>query len=99
MPEVVEAVRAAAGDARSCWTARRSRCVDDGRPRPFQETGAARRLTASTSAAGRLELPLSPFVFDVLHLDGDDLLDQPGHVAAEALRAAVPVPPAGAHGW
>ena len=41
-----------------------------GRPLPFQETSsrAARRDGA---------LPVQPFFFDVLHLDGDDLIDQP----------------------
>ena len=44
----------------------------DGRPRPFQETGA-RAATRTTSAP----VPLSLFVFDVLHADGADVLDLP----------------------
>jgi len=50
---------------------------DDGRPHPFQ-------VTASRG------IPLSPFFFDVLHADGEDLLDAPGAARAEALAAHVP---------
>lgn len=46
----------------------------DGRPRPFQQTAAR----TATSAAGRLDdvvarIPLTTYLFDVLHLDGADL--------------------------
>ncbi len=42
----------------------------DGRPRPFQET--MRRLGRSKDVeAARRELPLTPFFFDLLHLEGD----------------------------
>ncbi len=44
----------------------------DGRPRPFQLT-AARTARRSGSAAGEA---LTLFVFDLLHLDGDDVLDE-----------------------
>ena len=46
----------------------------DGRPHPFQVTGAR---TASTADPERLraEVPLTPFFFDLLHLDGADLVD------------------------
>jgi DNA ligase-1 len=54
----------------------------DGRPVPFQET-ASRAL----SAGG---LGLTPWWFDVLHLDGRDLLDEPLSVRAEVLSALVP---------
>ena len=57
----------------------------DGRPRPFQETGAR---TASRSAGA--PVPLSWFVFDALHLDGDDLLDLPLSERHERLVGAVP---------
>ncbi len=33
---------------------------------------------------------VTPFFFDVLHLDGRDLLDEPGSARAEALEALVP---------
>src|SRR5688500_8642823 len=35
---------------------------------------------------------LSPFYFDVLHLDGADLVDEPGAVRWAALDTAVPGP-------
>ncbi len=53
-----------------------------GRPRPFQET-------ASRTAMGS-GVEVTPYFFDVLHLDGTDLLDEPGHVRAEALERLVP---------
>jgi DNA ligase-1 len=54
-----------------------------GRPLPFQETSsrAARRDGA---------LPVQPFFFDLLHLDGSDLLDAPLTERWAALEAAVP---------
>ena len=45
----------------------------DERPRPFQVTGSR---VATRGARG--DVPLTPFYFDVLHLDGDDLLGAPG---------------------
>jgi DNA ligase-1 len=91
MPEVIEAVRALPlhsvildGEA----IALRS----DGRPRPFQET-ASRAASRGDVAALRESVPLTPFFFDALHLDGRDLLDLPAH---ERLAAIQPVIPAGA---
>ena len=57
----------------------------DGRPHRFQ-------VTASRfgRAASRAEQPLSVFFFDVLHLDGVDLLDEPTHNRLSALDAIVP---------
>ena len=57
---------------------------EDGRPQPFQ-------VTASRfGSRERREVPLSPFLFDVLHLDGEDLLDRPGAERFDALAAVVP---------
>ena len=91
MPEIAEAVRA---------LPLRSVILDgeaialrpDGRPRPFQET-ASRAASRGDTAALRAAVPLTPFFFDVLHLDGRDLLDLP---ASERLAAIEPVLPAGA---
>jgi DNA ligase-1 len=91
MPEVVEAVRA---------LPLRSVILDgeaialrpDGRPRPFQET-ASRAASRGNIDALREAVPLTPFFFDVLHLDGRDLLDLP---ASERLSAIEPALPAGA---
>ncbi|MGI9157521.1 MAG: ATP-dependent DNA ligase [Marmoricola sp.] len=56
----------------------------DGRPRSFQET-ASRSMTRTESA-----LVMTPYFFDVLHLDGRDLLDAPATGRSEALLALVP---------
>lgn len=53
---------------------------DDGRPRAFQDTMS--RFGSQTTDQTVL---LSPFLFDVLHLDGRDLLDEPLHVRLDAL--------------
>ena len=58
----------------------------DGTPRPFQVTGAR---VATRGAAS--DVPLTPFVFDVLHADGTDLLGAPGHERWAALEGVVPV--------
>ena len=53
-----------------------------GRARPFQETA---------SRAGRFPPALlTPFFFDALHLDGTDLIDEPGSARWAALDEAVP---------
>ncbi len=51
-----------------------------GRPLPFQE---------SMQSTG--EHDMTPWFFDVLHVDGDDLIDEPLHVRAAALERLVPV--------
>jgi DNA ligase-1 len=63
-----------------------------GRPRPFQETSSrAATRGARRNAAGPSEGPaLTPWFFDLLHLDGTDLLDEPGRVRWAALADAVP---------
>jgi DNA ligase-1 len=63
----------------------------DGRPHPFQVT-AARAGTRVGIAEASLALPLSLLAFDVLHLDGEDLIDRPGSERDQALRLAVPGP-------
>ena len=60
---------------------------DDGRPRPFQETGSRTATRASGAPAG-----LSWFVFDALHIGGADLLDLPYAERHRALAEAVPEP-------
>ena len=61
----------------------------EGRPRPFQET-AARSATRDADLAGATTL--TPFFFDVLHVDGRDLLDAPLVERLEVLDSV-----AGAH--
>jgi DNA ligase-1 len=70
----------------------------DGRPHRFQVTasrfgrGAGRggKDRSLDIAAARQSQPLSVFVFDLLHLDGDDLLDRPTSERVAALDAIVP---------
>jgi len=49
----------------------------DGRPEPFQVTGARTASSANPSEM-RESVPLSTVLFDVMHRDGRDLLDEPG---------------------
>ena len=60
-----------------------------GRPRPFQETAAR---TALGAAPGDGQQAVTPYFFDLLHLDGADLLDEPADVRSEALERLVPPP-------
>jgi DNA ligase-1 len=61
----------------------------DGRPHRFQVTASRFGRSVDINAA-RVAQPLSVFVFDLLHLDGTDLLDQPTSERAAALDAIVP---------
>ncbi|GAA2630755.1 ATP-dependent DNA ligase [Paractinoplanes durhamensis] len=85
MPEVVEAARKLPlreavldGEAMTLGP--------DGRPRPFQETSSRAATRGGTSAV------LVPYFFDLLHLDGTDLLDEPGRVRWQALADTLPAP-------
>ncbi len=70
----------------------------DGRPYAFQDT--ASRAASEVDAPGAAKpgaaqqgagtVPLSVFLFDVLHLDGTDLLDRPDAERHAALAAVVP---------
>src|SRR5580700_8627175 len=62
----------------------------DGRPLPFQDT-AARAASAAFAAGSQAAVPLSAFLFDVLHLDGNDLIDRPDADRRAALAESVPV--------
>ena len=57
----------------------------DGRPEPFQVTMSRFGTRTSTNRT-----PLSVFLFDCLHLDGDDLVDAPAAERLAALAAALP---------
>ncbi|MDT4935590.1 MAG: ligase 1 [Pseudonocardiales bacterium] len=88
LPEVVEAVRALPVDslvADGEAIALRA----DGRPHPFQVT-ASRFGRSVDIAAARATQPLHAFLFDVLHLDGTDLLDAPTSDRLAALDSVVP---------
>ncbi|MGQ7296597.1 ATP-dependent DNA ligase [Quadrisphaera sp. KR29] len=61
---------------------------DDGRPRRFQDT-MSRFGSADATAT---EVLLTPFFFDLLHLDGRDLLDEPLEARLEALDGLLAAP-------
>jgi DNA ligase-1 len=61
----------------------------DGTPRPFQTT-MSRFGKKLEVARARAEVPLTPFFFDVLYLDGGSLMDEPGRRRSAALVEAVP---------
>jgi DNA ligase-1 len=61
----------------------------DGRPHPFQVT-AGRFGSRRDVEEQRRATPLTAALFDVLHLDGDDLLDRSGAERGAALEAVVP---------
>ncbi|GIJ80670.1 DNA ligase-1 [Micromonospora phaseoli] len=94
VPEVVAAVRAL--PAREIVLDGEAIGLDaTGRPLPFQQTSsaAARRAgrapvaAAVRAAAERTgETVLTPYFFDLLHLDGVDLIDLPGRERWAALR-------------
>jgi len=67
----------------------------DGRARPFQVTASRAGTQAAPGQEGP-DVPLTPFFFDLLHLDGRDLADEPATVRhalmAEVLPAALRVP-------
>jgi DNA ligase-1 len=88
VPELVEVTRAL--PARSAILDGEALALDaDGSPHPFQVT--MRRFGRKLEVeAQRATLPLSTFFFDVLHLDGDDLIDRPAAERFRALGATVP---------
>ena len=71
LPEVVEVVRALPG-RRFVLDGEAIALDATGRPRPFQET-ASRTAQRAVS-----EIAVTPYFFDLLHLDEEDLLDSPG---------------------
>ncbi len=67
----------------------------DGRPHPFQTT--MRRFGRKLDVARmRGELPLTPFFFDCLHVDGETLLDRPARERFRAMPELLGAPSAGA---
>jgi DNA ligase-1 len=80
LPEVVAAARALPAD-RVVLDGEAIALRPDGRPELFQ-------VTASRIASGAPGV--TPVFFDILHLDGEDLLDAPLAQRAEALARAVP---------
>jgi DNA ligase-1 len=90
VPEIVEAVRAMdLGSA--VFDAEAIALRPDGRPHPFGITMS--RFGNRGGPGGeqlRSELPLSAFVFDVLHLDGEGMIDRPAVERFAALDRILP---------
>ncbi|MFD2091124.1 ATP-dependent DNA ligase [Blastococcus deserti] len=83
VPELVDRVRALPCDT-AVLDGETLALDDDGRPRAFQDTMSRFGSGAGGETADEGVL-LSPFFFDLLHLDGRDLLDEPLHVRLDAL--------------
>jgi DNA ligase-1 len=77
-PEIAELVRALPGQT-LVLDGETLALDDDGRPRAFQDT------MSRFGSDGSAEVLLSPFFFDLLHLDGTDLIDEPLSVRLDAL--------------
>lgn len=84
LPEVVAVARTLPAD-RFVLDGEALALDEGGRPRAFQDT--ASRTAQDAAPAGTA---ITPFFFDLLHLDGRDLLDSPGHERLAALDALVP---------
>jgi ATP-dependent DNA ligase I len=83
MPEIAAAVREL--PVRSAVLDGEALAVDaQGRPRPFQET-ASRGMRRESGS-------LRAYYFDLLHVDGQDLIDEPGTTRWSALDSHVPEP-------
>jgi DNA ligase-1 len=88
VPEAVETVRALPA-ATAVLDGELIALRDDGRPHPFQVT--AGRLGSKLGVERlRTTVPLTLFLFDVLHLDGEDLIDRDGAARHAALAALTP---------
>ena len=88
LPEVVEAVDALPF-SRLVLDGEVVGLGPDGRPLPFQVI-ASRTGSSIDVVAGREKTPLSLFVFDLLHVDGRDLLDEPLSVRADVMQEILP---------
>lgn len=87
VPELVEAVRAL--PVRTAVLDGEAIALrPDGRPHPFQIT--ASRTGTRDAARLRAETPLTVYLFDVLHVDGEDLIDRPGADRWAALADLAP---------
>jgi DNA ligase-1 len=88
LPEVVEAVAALPAPS-IVLDGEAVALGPGGRPRPFQET-AARTASRLDVATLREQVPLTTYFFDLLHLEGHDVLDESAATRFEALDAALP---------
>ena len=88
LPEIVDAMRRL--PLRSAvFDAEAIALRPDGRPHPFGLT-MSRFGSRIQSEQLRAEVPLSALVFDVLHLDGEDVLDRPAAERIAAIEERLP---------
>ena len=88
VPEVVEALRGLSLDA-AILDGEVIALDESGRPHPFQVTMS--RFGSRRGVDGlRDSVPLSPFFFDVLHVDGEDVLDRPARERVALLAERFP---------
>ena len=85
LPEVVEVARSLPAE-RFVLDGEALALSEDGRPMAFQDT--ASRTAQDSAREG--QRGVTPHFFDLLHVDGRDLLDSPGHERLAALDALVP---------
>ncbi len=78
VPEIVEAVRLLPAE-RVILDGETLSLDEDGGPRPFQDT------MARFGSEGAASIALRPWFFDILHLDGRDLIDEPLATRLEVL--------------
>ena len=88
VPEIVEAVLTFQADS-VVLDGEAVALAADGRPRPFQVT-ASRTASHADVAAQRAATPLTAFLFDLLHLNGADLIDEPAAERHRLLAQVVP---------
>jgi DNA ligase-1 len=88
VPEVVERL-AALGVRSAVLDGELIALRPDGRPQPFQVT-AGRLGSRLDVERQRLAVPLTLYLFDALHLDGEDLIDRSGAERHAALAAITP---------
>jgi DNA ligase-1 len=88
VPELVEAVLALPLDT-AVLDGEAIALAGDGRPQPFQVT-AGRFGSKLDVDRMRSQVPLTLFLFDLLHLNGEDLIDRGGAERYQALAAVAP---------
>jgi DNA ligase-1 len=88
LPEVVEAVLALASD-HLVIDGEALAMDQSGRPLPFQQT-ASRTMSSTGVEQLRAQVPVTPVFFDLLHVDGQDLLEEPATERFSRLAALVP---------
>ncbi|MGH2631076.1 MAG: ATP-dependent DNA ligase [Actinomycetota bacterium] len=89
VPEIVEAIRAIRGTA-AVLDAEAIALQPGGRPHPFGVTMSRFGSRSRRDLEQLREIPLRAFVFDILHLDGEDLIDRPAAERFAVLETRLP---------